>query len=294
MKYAWVKQHRDSFSVTSMCRTLDVSTSGYYRWLKAGPGLRVQRSARIRTSVKQVYDESHGIYGSYKIADRLKKDDSLEAACRNTVATAMREMGLKSKVSKKFSPTTTVSDPAKAAAPNVLNQSFKVDAPNRKWVTDITYLPTAAGWVYLAVVLDLFSRKVVGWAISESLATPLVSSALRNAVELRKPDTNGLLHHSDRGSQYTSDDYQQTLKTLNMTCSMSRTGCCYDNAVMERFFWSLKHEWTKFETFDNIADARLSVFQYIETFYNSKRVHQTLGYRTPDEFEEHHQAKLAV
>jgi len=278
-----------------MCRTLDVSTSGYYSWLKAGPDLRAQRSARIRTSIKQGYSfKSHGIYGSYKIADRLKDDDSLEAACRNTVATAMREMGLKSKVSKKFSPTTTVSDPAKAAAPDVLNQSFETDAPNRKWVTDITYLPTAAGWVYLAVVLDLFSRKVVGWAISESLATPLVSSALRNAVESRKPDTNGLLHHSDRGSQYTSDDYQQTLKTLNMTCSMSRTGCCYDNAVMERFFWSLKHEWTKFETFDNIADARLSVFQYIETFYNSKRVHQTLGYRTPDEFKEHHQAKLAV
>jgi putative transposase len=294
MRYAWIKQHRDSFSVSSMCRTLDVSTSGYYRWLKAGPSLKAQRSARIRTSIQQVYDESHGIYGSYRIADRLRDDDSLEAACRNTVATARREMGLKSKVSKKFSPTTTVSDATKTAAPNVLNQSFKANAPNRKWVTDITYLPTAAGWVYLAVVLDLFSRKVAGWAISESLATPLVSSALRNAVELRKPDTNGLLHHSDRGSQYTSDDYQQTLRTLNMTCSMSRTGCCYDNAVMERFFWSLKHEWTKFQTFDDIIQARLSVFQYIETFYNSKRIHQTLGYRTPDEFEELHQAKPAV
>jgi len=186
MRYAWIKEHRDSFSVASMCRTLDVSTSGFYRWLKAGPGLRAQRSARIRTSVKKVYDESHGIYGSYKIADRLKDDDSLEAACRNTVAAAMREMGLKSKVSKKFSPTTTVSDSTKTAAPNILNQSFKANAPNRKWVTDITYLPTATGWVYLAVVLDLFSRKVIGWAISESLATPLVSSALRNAVELRK------------------------------------------------------------------------------------------------------------
>jgi len=294
MKYAWIKEHRDLFSVTSLCRTLDVSTTGYYRWLKAGPGLRAERSDRNRTSIEQAYDESHGIYGSYKIADRLREDDSLEAACRNTVATAMREMGLKSKVSKKFSPTTTVSDPSKMAAPNVLNQSFKAGASNRKWVTDITYLPTTAGWVYLAAVLDLFSRKVAGWAISESLATPLVSSALRNAVESRKSDTNGLLHHSDRGSQYTSDDYQQTLRTLNMTCSMRRTGCCYDNAVMERFFWSLKHEWTKFETFDDITQARLSVFQYIETFYNSKRIHQTLGYKTPDEFEEQHQAKLAV
>ena len=147
------------------------------------------------------------------------------------------------------------------AAPNVLKQSFIADAPNRKWVTDITYPPMAAGWVYLAVVLDLFSRKVVGWAISESLAALLVSSDLRNAVESRKSDTKGLLHHSDRGSQYTSDEYQQTLRMLNMTCSMSRTGYCCDNAVMERFFWSLKHEWTRFETFANIVQARLSVFQ---------------------------------
>jgi putative transposase len=126
--------------------------------------------------------------------------------------------------------------------------------------------------------LDLFSRKVVGWAISESFATPLVRTALPNAVETRKPDTNGLLHHSDRGSQYTSDDYQKTLNTLNITCSMSRTGCCCDNAVMERSFWSLKHEWTKFKSFDDTTHARLSVFRYIETFYNSKRIYQTLGY----------------
>jgi putative transposase len=277
-----------------MCRAFQVSKSGYYRWLKAEPSLRTQRSERIHASVKQVYEESNQIYGSYKIADQLGKDDRLEAACRNTVASAMREMGLKSRVSKKFTPTTTVSDPSKVPAPNILDQTFTADAPNQKWVTDITYLPTQLGWVYVAVVLDLFSRKVVGWSISESLATPLVSTTLRNAIEARRPDTKSLLHHSDRGSQYTSDDYQQTLRTLNITCSMSRTGCCYDNAVMERFFWSLKHEWTKFEDFADINQARTSVFQYIETFYNSKRIHQTLGYRTPDEFEELHQTKLAV
>jgi putative transposase len=277
-----------------MCRVLRVSKSGYYRSLSAEPSLRMLRTQRIRTSIKQVFDESHHIFGSVKIADRLGKDDRLETACRNTVAAAMREMGLKSRVSKKFTPTTTVSDPAKIPAPNILDQNFKADAPNRKWVTDITYLPTQLGWVYLAVVLDLFSRKVVGWELSESLATPLVSAALRHAIEARRPDTTSLLHHSDRGSQYTSDDYQQTLRTLNITCSMSRTGCCYDNAVMERFFWSLKHEWTKFEDFADINQARQSVFQYIETFYNSKRIHQTLGYRTPDEFEEEHQTKLAV
>jgi putative transposase len=277
-----------------MCRAFQVSKSGYYRWLKAEPSLRTQRSERIHASVKQVYEESNQIYGSYKIADQLGKDDRLEAACRNTVASAMREMGLKSRVAKKFTPTTTVSDPSKIPAPNILDQTFTADAPNQKWVTDITYLPTQLGWVYLAVVLDLFSRKVVGWSVSESLATPLVSTTLRNAIEARRPDTKSLLHHSDRGSQYTSDDYQQTLRTLNITCSMSRTGCCYDNAVMERFFWSLKHEWTKFEDFADINQARQSVFQYIETFYNSKRIHQTLGYRTPDEFEEEHRTKLAV
>ena len=294
MKYAWVKDNSDSLPVAAMCRAFQVSKSGYYRWLKAEPSLRTQRSERIHASIKQIYEESNQIYSSYKIADQLGKDDRLEAACRNTVATAMREMGLKSRVSKKFTPTTTVSDPSKIPAPNILNQTFTADAPDQKWVTDITYLPTQLGWVYLAVVLDLFSRKVVGWSISESLATPLVSTTLRNAIEARRPDTKSLLHHSDRGSQYTSDDYQQTLRTLNITCSMSRTGCCYDNAVMERFFWSLKHEWTRFEDFADINQARRSVFQYIETFYNSKRIHQTLGYRTPDEFEEEHRTKLAV
>ena len=294
MKYAWIKDHRDCFPVVAMCRVLQVSKSGYYRWVKAKPSLRTLRSLRIQASVKQVYEDSNQIYGSVKIADQLGKDDRLETACRNTVAAAMREMGLKSRVSKKFTPTTTVTDPSKIPAPNILDQSFTADAPNRKWVTDITHLPTQLGWVYLAVVLDLFSRKVVGWSISESLATPLVSTALRHAIEARRPDTTSLLHHSDRGSQYTSDDYQQTLRTLNITCSMSRTGCCYDNAVMERFFWSLKHEWTKFETFADINQTRSSVFGYIETFYNSKRIHQTLGYKTPDEFEAQHRTKLAV
>jgi putative transposase len=222
VKYAWVKDNSDSFPVAAMCRAFQVSKSGYYRWLKAEPSLRTQRSERIRSSIKQVYEESNQIYGSYKIADQLKKDDRLEAACRNTVASAMREMGLKSRVAKKFTPTTTVSDPSKIPAPNILDQTFTAAAPNQKWVTDITYLPTQLGWVYLAVVLDLFSRKVVGWSVSESLATPLVSTTLRNAIEARRPDTKSLLHHSDRGSQYTSDDYQQTLRTLNITCSMSR------------------------------------------------------------------------
>ena len=161
-------------------------------------------------------------------------------------------------------------------------------------MTDITYLKTTEGWVYLACVLDLFSRKIVGWAISDSLATPLVCRALRHAIETRRPDASKLLHHSDRGCQYTSDLYQQTLKTLGITCSMSHTGCCYDNAVMERFFWSLKHEWTNHRSYADLQEAKLSVFQYIQTFYNSVRIHQTLGYLTPVQFEERFHQHVAA
>jgi len=288
VKYAWIREHRDSFPVAVLCDALEVSSSGYYAWLDRPPSPRAQRHDQIQAAVQQLHAESHGIYGSHKIARELQERPELESACRNTVAQAMRELGLKSRISRAFTPTTTQADPTKQPAPNRLAQDFTAAAPNRKWVTDITYLPTAEGWVYLAVVLDLFSRKVVGWALSHSLATGLVSAALRQAVETRRPTGQHLLHHSDRGCQYTSDAYQQTLRTLGIQCSMSRTGCCYDNAVMERFFWSLKHEWTNHEIFHNLEEARLSVFRYIETFYNPQRLHQTLGYLSPNQFEAVH------
>ena len=288
MKYAWIREHRDSFPLAVLCEVLEVSASGYYAWLDRPRSPRAERHAQIQAAVQQVHAQSHGIYGSLKIAKQLHERPDLESACRNTVAQAMRELGLKSRVAKAFTPTTTQSDPTKQPATNRLAQDFTAPAPNRKWVTDITYLATAKGWIYLAVVLDLFSRKVVGWALSNSLATELVSDALRQAVEARQPEGRGLLHHSDRGCQYTSDAYQQTLRALGIQSSMSRTGCCYDNAAMERFFWSLKHEWTNHENFQNLADARLSVFRYIETFYNPVRLHQTLGYLTPNQFEAEH------
>jgi len=294
MKYAWIKEHRDDYSVTRLCRAMRVSKSGFYRWLHSEPSARGKRTGSIRAAVLDVYQKSNGIYGSRKIAEKLKSDATLETACRNTVAKAMQDLGIKSRVSRKFTPTTTVSDPSKKPAPNILAQDFEVDAPNRKWVADITYLPTTSGWVYLAVVLDLFSRKVVGWNIGDRLTTSLVTGALKNAIEMRKPETKGLLHHSDRGCQYTSEAFQKIMRTTSITCSMSRTGCCYDNAVMERFFWSLKHEWTKFEEFENLDGARLSVFKYIETFYNSERIHQTLEYQTPDEVERKYRAAIAA
>lgn len=285
MKYAWMTQHRDSFPVRIMCGVLNVSPSGYYDSIDRPPSDRAKRHERIQQAVEHVHAESHGIYGSHKVAEVLQQREHLETACRNTVAAAMREMGLKSRVCKRFTPTTTQADPTKRPAENTLDRDFTADAPNRKWVTDITYLATAAGWVYLAAVVDLFSRKVVGWSIGTSLATELVGDALRCAVERRRPDGKRLLHHSDRGCQYTSEVYQQTLKLLGITCSMSRRGCCYDNAVMERFFWSLKHEWTNHERFANLEEARLSVFRYIETFYNPVRLHETLNYLSPDGYE---------
>jgi len=273
------------FPVTWMCQILNVSTSGYYDSIGRAPSKRTRRRRQIRQDVERVYRDSHGIYGSWKIADILQRRDDLESACRNTVADAMRALGLESRVCKTFKPVTTQADPSKRPADNLLNREFTADAPDRKWVTDITYLPTKQGWVYLAVVMDLFSRRIVGWSMSDSLATVLVSAALRHAVETRHPNGRQLLHHSDRGCQYTSDSYQHTLRTLGITCSMSRTGCCYDNAAMERFFWSLKQEWTNHCVYANIAAARASVFHYIEVFYNRERIHEVLGYLTPEQYE---------
>jgi putative transposase len=294
VKYAWITQHRDSFPIAVMCEALAVSTSGYYASVERELSPRARRRERIDAAVRQIHAASHGIYGSHKIAKELAERDDLERACRNTVARAMRDLGLKSSVSKAFTPTTTKSDPTKQAAPNTLDRDFTAMGPNQKWVTDITYLPTLTGWVYLATVIDLFSRKVVGWAAGDSLATPLVAEALRRAVEARRPVGSKLLHHSDRGCQYTSDAYQQTLRTLGIECSMSRRGECYDNAVAERFFWSLKHEWTKHETFADLEAARLSVFKYVETFYNPVRLHQSLGYKSPDKFEAEYAPAIAA
>jgi putative transposase len=217
-----------------------------------------------------------------------QSNDELETACRNTVARAMQAMGLTSRLARRFTPMTTRTDSTRPVACNTLNRDFSAASTNRKWVTDITYLPTATGWVYLAVVLDLFSRKVVGWSLQLSLATDVVVDALTAAIATRQPNGRQLLLHSDRGCQYTSDLYQQILHTLGITCSMSRPGNCYDNAVMERFFWSLKHEWTNHETDLDVLAARQGVALYIDTLYPRQRLHQSLGYQSPDQYEAEH------
>ena len=294
MKYAWITQHRDSFPIVLMCQLLKVSRSGYYDSVDRPVSPRAKRTEKIHESVRRVFDENYAVYGPAKNAAALAQDAQLEAACRNTVSQAMREMGMKRKVNRVNTQTTTKSHPTRRLAPNALFRYKKKKRPNQKWVTDITYLPTAGGWVYLAAVLDLFSRKVVGWAVSDSLATPLVSEALRNAIENRQPKRDELLHHSDRGCQYTSDSYQRTLQTLGIECSMSRRGNCYDNAVAERFFWSLKHEWTKHQKYADQESVRRSLFEYIEVFYNRRRIHQALGYKTPEAFEAEYAPAIAA
>jgi putative transposase len=201
VKYAWITGNRDSFPITVMCEVLQVSTSGYYDALDRQRGPRAERHERIRHAVQHVHAASHGNYGSVKITRELAQRKDLELACRNTVAVTMRELGLASRVRNAFHPTTTQADLTKQPASNKLDQDFTADAPNRKWVTDITYVAIATGWVYVAAVLDLFSRKVVGWAVSDSLATDLVREALRSAIEGRRPNGKELLHHSDRGCQ---------------------------------------------------------------------------------------------
>lgn len=273
-----------NYPITTLCQMMQVSTSGFYDWRMRTPSERAKRRACIEASVKLVHEQSHSIYGSRKIADELAGRDELATACRNTVAKAMKTLNIQSCTSKTFKPTTTQVDPSKQAAANVLGQDFTANAPNEKWVSDITYLPTDQGFCYLAVVMDLFSRKVVGWSLSHSLATTLVTDALHDAARHRLP-RHGAIHHSDRGCQYTSDAFQQTLGMLQMQASMSRVGCCYDNAVCERFFWSLKHEWTNRIALPDHESARASVFKYIHAFYNRRRKHQALGYVSPDQYE---------
>jgi putative transposase len=279
-----------TYAIKWMCSVLQVSASGFYAWRERPVSARTQRQRRIEQSVADAYEQSNQIYGSWKIAEAFKQQETPENACRNTIATTMKRLGLKSCVCKKHKPQTTEQDPRKKPADNLLNQDFHADQPDQKWVTDITYLWTQdQGWVYLAAVMDLYSRKIVGWSMSENPNTDLVLKALHESVKLRGK-SEGLIHHSDRGCQYTCDKMRQMLKQLNITPSMSRTGNCYDNAAMERFFWSLKHEWTHRQTYQNLDEARASVFKYIHTFYNTTRLHQTLGYLSPNQFEQRYHA----
>ena len=282
--YRLMKELRTVYPVAAMADVYNVSTSGFYDWLHRMPSRRHQRREAVTDAVREVFDQSDAIYGSRKIARELAEREV--NACRNTVAKIMRRMNLRSRAQKRRFVVTTDSSHLEPVAPNTLDRRFEASAPNRKWVADLTYIPTAEGFVYLAAVMDLYSRRIVGWALSDSLESSIVLDALDQAIRTRLPEP-GLLHHSDRGTQYASARHRTMLSDHGIECSMSRRGNCWDNAPMERFMNSLKNEWTNHQPiFKTIEETRTSVFRYIEIFYNRERRHQALGYVSPCRFEE--------
>lgn len=289
MRYAWIQDHAGAYPVALLCPTLEVSASGYYDWRDRKPSARRQRRERIAAAAGTFYHDSHRIYGYRKVHRDVVQEARIDC-CRETVRRVLAEQGLFSRVKRRFV-VTTDSRHDRPVAENLLDRDFTASAPNRKWTADITYLPTAEGWLYLAVALDVFSRRIVGWSMSSNLDAGLVSEALRMALLQRRPG-EGLLHHSDRGVQYTSGDFVKLLNEHGITCSMSRKGDCWDNAVTESFFGSLKTEWTLEKRYGTRAEAKQDVFQYIEVFYNRKRRHSSLGYISPAEYEERYEATV--
>jgi transposase InsO family protein len=280
MRYQFVEDHREEFMVTLMCRVLDVSPGGYYVWRKRPSSQREMANQELLKEIKAVHEKSNGTYGSPRIYHELKeKVDCSESR----VARLMQKHGIAAKQKKRYKRTTKANS-GHPVAPNLLDRDFTATAPNQKWTTDITYIPTLEGWLYLAVALDLFSRRIVGWAMSARMTSSLVIDALQMAIQRRQPPT-GLLHHSDRGSQYTGQPYQQLLKDNHFIVSMSGTGNCYDNAPTESFFGSLKTEHVHHVLYESRAQARTDIFFYIEAFYNRQRLHSTLGYVSPEAYE---------
>jgi transposase InsO family protein len=268
-----------------MCEVLAVSRSGYYKWVQsqANENRYKKRRALLLARIMWLFMDSKKRYGSPKLTKLLQREGW--TVSERLVGKLMRESGLRSCVSKKYRVTTTDSNHDQPVAPNVLNQQFSTSAPNRVWVTDITYVPCREGRLYLASVLDLFTRKIVGWKLADRMTTDLVLAALDQAFEAQRP-AKGLIHHSDRGSQYASEDYQAKLRQYQMVASMSRKGNCYDNAVIESFHSVLKKEFIYCTKFQTKTQAQQEVFEYIELFYNRKRIHGALGFLSPDRFEE--------
>ncbi len=265
-----------------MCAVLDVSRSGYYAWQDRPASSQAQRREHLVERIQMAHTESQKNYGSPRIHRELRDQGII--CSENTVARLMKDHGIRSKMHRRFVVQTTDSRHGHPIAENRLNQQFDVPAPNQVWAADITYIPTGEGWLYLAVVIDLCSRKVVGWAADDHLRAELPGAALQMALTQRRPQGN-LLHHSDRGVQYACDDYQALLARHQITCSMSRRGNCYDNAVVESFFGTLKTELIHHHNYATRNEARLALFEYLEVFYNRKRRHSALDYRSPADYE---------
>ena len=270
------------YPILEVCRALRVPRSSYYAWLRRGPSRRAADNQFLRHQLAELFVANRRVYGSPRLTVCLQRQGI--ACSRNRVARHMRALQLKARQKRAFKPKTTDAHHPHPIAPNRLAVAPTPQSPNRVWVSDITYVFTAQGWLYLAAVMDLYSRKIVGWATADHLKTSLVQEALQHAASARAPQA-GWLHHSDRGCQYASTHYRASLSSLKAIPSMSSTGNCYDNAAMESFWSTLKTEWLHDKYFPTHQLARLALFDYIETFYNPKRLHSSLGYHSPVDFE---------
>jgi transposase InsO family protein len=280
MRFAFVRAEKARHGVPILCRVLQVSRSGFYAWCKREPSPRALRDAQLGVEVVAIHHASRGTYGSPRVLFELRERG--ERVSRKRIARLMRERGVSGRFRKVWRHPAGV--PSDVATENVLDRGFNVEAPNRVWASDITYVRTWEGWLYLAVVIDLFSRRVVGWSMQSHMRTDLVLAALTMAVGQRGLEP-GLLQHSDRGSQYASDDYQSALRSHGIEGSMSGRGNCWDNAVVESFFGTLKSELIYRRTWATRSEAAAAIHEYIEVFFNRRRRHSYLGYRTPAEYE---------
>jgi transposase InsO family protein len=283
--FAWVEERRGQWPVAQLCSALGVSRSGYYAWRSREASASETRRETLTAEVAEVSAQMKGRYGSPRIHAELVARGV--PCCENTVARVMREAGIAAKTTRKFCHTTDSNHPHPVAE-NVLGRAFDPAEPNVSWVADVTYIPTREGWLYLAVVVDLFSRMVVGWSMAATMTSRLVVDALEMGLVRRPRGSSDLVAHSDRGSQYASEHYRRRLAEERITCSMSRRGNCWDNAPMESFFASLKKELVHHEKYATRAEATASIFEYVEAFYNRVRRHSSLGYVAPAEFERTH------
>jgi putative transposase len=277
-----MQEQHGEFSISSLCRTLEVSRSGYYEWLRRPPRAQVDADQQVRDKVQRYFVQGRGTYGTRRIKHLLAREGV--QVSRRRIGRVLAQAGLRCKTRRQFK-APRVSEQAQTIAPNQLNREFTVHVPDTVYVGDITYLPTGEGWLYLAVVLDLCSRAVVGWSMADHMRTELVNQALAMAIGQRQPAA-GLIMHTDRGSQYGADSYRQLLTQHGIEPSMSRTGNCWDNAVAESFFHTLKTELIYLEDFKTREQARTGVFEYIEVFYNRQRCHSANGYLAPLAYEQ--------
>jgi putative transposase len=282
MRFIFIQSNVGTWPIRVMCRVLQVVPSSFYAWRKRPHAQRFHEDAKMRPIIHRIFEQTEGNYGSPRMTKELRAMGYRVNEKR--IARLMADMGIQARHSKQYKPVTTQVDPSATYSPDLIQQDFTAFGPNRRWVGDITYLAADSGWLYLATVLDLYSRRVVGWAMSRTIDAGLACSALRMAIGQRDI-TDGLIFHSDRGSQYTSRAFRSLLHTVGIQQSMSRKGCCYDNAVAESFFHSLKVEWLHGRPLANETHVRQRVFHYIEGFYNRVRRHSFIGLVSPADFE---------